>query len=80
MATVPALLLWATHALAQQTQWYQLPRMQLERQYAGPLKDPVVQRWRDQENGYCRRDPARTRHGAPLTVKLRPICPKKVTE
>jgi hypothetical protein len=29
------------------SEWSRLPRMQLERQYAGPLQDTIVQRWRD---------------------------------
>jgi hypothetical protein len=29
----------------------QLPRMQLERQFAGPLQDTVIQRWRDPADG-----------------------------
>jgi hypothetical protein len=28
-------------------EWARLPRMQLERQFAGPLQDTIVQRWRD---------------------------------
>ena len=35
----------------QQPTWAQLPRMQLERQFAGPLRDTVVQRWRDPADG-----------------------------
>jgi hypothetical protein len=31
--------------------WDQLPRMQLERQFAGPLQDTVIQRWRDPADG-----------------------------
>ena len=31
--------------------WQQLPRMQLERQFAGPLQDTIVQRWRDPIDG-----------------------------
>ena len=31
--------------------WSQLPRMQLERQYAGPLQDTIIQRWRDSADG-----------------------------
>jgi hypothetical protein len=31
--------------------WSQLPRMQLERQFAGPLQDTVIQRWRDPVDG-----------------------------
>lgn len=32
-------------------QWSKLPRMQLERQFAGPLQDTIVQRWRDPVDG-----------------------------
>jgi len=32
-------------------QWQQLPHMQLERQFAGPLRDTVIQRWRDPADG-----------------------------
>ncbi len=28
-----------------------MPRMQLERQFAGPLQDTIVQRWRDPVDG-----------------------------
>jgi hypothetical protein len=31
--------------------WAKLPRMQLERQFAGPLPDTVIQRWRDPVDG-----------------------------
>src|SRR4051794_22590316 len=31
--------------------WEKLPRMQLERQFAGPLKDTIIQRWRDPTDG-----------------------------
>jgi hypothetical protein len=31
--------------------WAQMPRMQLERQFAGPLQDTIVQRWRDPVDG-----------------------------
>jgi hypothetical protein len=31
--------------------WDTLPRTQLERQFAGPLRDTVVQRWRDPADG-----------------------------
>lgn len=34
-----------------QSTWDTLPRMQLERQFAGPLRDTVVQRWRDPTDG-----------------------------
>jgi hypothetical protein len=33
------------------TAWAQLPRMQLERQFAGPLQDTIIQRWRDPADG-----------------------------
>jgi hypothetical protein len=36
---------------AQPTTWDTLPRMQLERQFAGPLRDTIVQRWRDAASG-----------------------------
>lgn len=59
------LLLWPLPAVAQQapqqqvvpqqpqpsSQWEQLPRMQLERQFAGPLRDTIIQRWRDPADG-----------------------------
>jgi hypothetical protein len=35
----------------QPSAWDQLPRMQLERQFAGPLQDTIVQRWRDPVDG-----------------------------
>ena len=38
-------------ASAQQTEWAKLPRMQLERQFAGPLQDTIIQRWRDPVDG-----------------------------
>jgi hypothetical protein len=38
-------------ASAQQTEWAKLPKMQLERQFAGPLQDTSVQRWRDPLDG-----------------------------
>jgi hypothetical protein len=41
----------AQQAQQQQSEWAQLPRMQLERQFAGPLQDTIVQRWRDPVDG-----------------------------
>lgn len=38
-------------AQAQNAEWSKMPRMQLERQFAGPLQDTIVQRWRDPEDG-----------------------------
>lgn len=35
----------------QSTEWEKLPRMQLERQFAGPLQDTVIQRLRDPVDG-----------------------------
>lgn len=35
----------------QSQQWARLPRMQLERQFAGPLQDTVIQRWSDPADG-----------------------------
>jgi hypothetical protein len=32
-------------------EWARLPRMQLERQFAGPLQDTIIQRWRDPNDG-----------------------------
>jgi hypothetical protein len=32
-------------------EWAKLPRMILERQYAGPLQDTLIQRWRDPVDG-----------------------------
>jgi hypothetical protein len=33
------------------SEWSKLPRMVLERQFAGPLQDTIVQRWRDPVDG-----------------------------
>jgi hypothetical protein len=35
----------------QPTEWAKLPRMQLERQFGGPLQDTIIQRWRDPVDG-----------------------------
>jgi hypothetical protein len=35
----------------QSNQWQHLPRMQLKRQFSGPLQDTIVQRWRDPVDG-----------------------------
>jgi hypothetical protein len=43
--------LFVSPAAAQQVQWQQMPRMQLERQFAGPLQDTIIQRWRDPADG-----------------------------
>jgi hypothetical protein len=48
----PSLIALGTQlAEAQAVQWNGMPRMQLERQFAGPLKDTVIQRWRDPADG-----------------------------
>jgi hypothetical protein len=49
--------------------WDKLPRMQLERQFAGPLQDTLIQRWRDPVDGmvcyiYL---PISAQHSAPTT-------------
>ena len=38
-------------AMAQALEWAKIPRMILERQYAGPLQDTIIQRWRDPVDG-----------------------------
>jgi hypothetical protein len=50
---LPAALAFAlaSPALAQQSDWENMPRMELEWQYAGPLRDTVIQRWRDPVGG-----------------------------
>jgi hypothetical protein len=49
---VAALTVAAGDAFAQQpSAWDKMPHMQLERQYAGPLQDTIVQRWRDPVDG-----------------------------
>jgi hypothetical protein len=48
---------WTVNAQQQQpsspppSEWAKMPRMQLERQFAGPLQDTIVQRWRDPVDG-----------------------------
>src|SRR3954469_1092048 len=44
-------LILAPPALAQNAKWDSIPTMQLERLYRGPLRDTVVQRWRDPVDG-----------------------------
>ena len=41
----------AQHATANSSQEKPLEHMQLQAQYAGPLKDTVIQRWRDPVDG-----------------------------
>jgi hypothetical protein len=51
-AIVVAAVLGGFSAAAQEpSQWSKMPRMQLERQFAGPLQDTIVQRWRDPVDG-----------------------------
>ena len=40
-----------TMTLAQVTQWTEMSRMNLEAQYAGPLRDTLIQRYRDPVDG-----------------------------
>lgn len=68
--------LFASLAAAQQApppqespQWAKMPHMQLQRQFAGPLQDTIVQRWRDPVDGticyiYL---PITAAHSAPTT-------------
>ncbi|WP_201159658.1 hypothetical protein [Rhodoplanes elegans] len=51
VAAIPVGLLLAGPAVAQPVEWAKMPRMQLERQFAGPLADTVIQRWRDPADG-----------------------------
>jgi hypothetical protein len=50
--------------------WEQLPRMQLEGNFAGPLKDTTIQRWRDtSENVVCYiYAPFNAQHSTPTTT------------
>lgn len=48
---VATALLAPLPATAQQAEWAKLPKMQLERQFAGPLLDTIIQRWRDPVDG-----------------------------
>jgi hypothetical protein len=51
---IAAAWLLSLPAAAQQQQsmdWAKLPRMQLERQFGGPLQDTIIQRWRDPVDG-----------------------------
>jgi hypothetical protein len=41
----------APQQFQQSDNWSKLPRMQLERQFAGPLQDTLIQRWRDPVDG-----------------------------
>jgi hypothetical protein len=41
----------AQQAGQESPQWAKLPHLQLERQFAGPLQDTIVQRWRDPVDG-----------------------------
>ncbi len=41
----------AQQPAASSSEWAKLPRMQLERQFAGPLQDTIIQRWRDPVDG-----------------------------
>jgi hypothetical protein len=41
----------APQQFQQSNEWSKLPRMQLERQFAGPLQDTVIQRLRDPVDG-----------------------------
>jgi hypothetical protein len=49
--TVVANLSGLEAASAQQAQWQNMPRMEIERQFAGPLRDTIIQRLRDPQDG-----------------------------
>jgi hypothetical protein len=49
--SIVATSLLATAAFAQQGEWEKQPRMQLEAQFAGPLRDTIIQRLRDPVDG-----------------------------
>jgi hypothetical protein len=48
---VAAVILSAAPAMAQKVEWAKMPTMRLERQFAGPLQDTIIQRWRDPADG-----------------------------
>lgn len=48
---IAAMAFFAGPARAEQMVWEKMPRMLLERQFAGPLKDTIIQVWRDPANG-----------------------------
>jgi hypothetical protein len=52
-ALAASLIAPAAHAQQGQEspQWQNMPHMQLERQFAGPLQDTIIQRWRDPRDG-----------------------------
>ena len=50
-AAMSCVVLLPASAQQQPSQWAKLPRMQLERQFAGPLQDTIIQRWRDPVDG-----------------------------
>ena len=45
------LVFGADFVAAQKLEWQRAPRMQLERQFAGPLMDTIIQRLRDPVDG-----------------------------
>ena len=51
LATLVGLPTFAMAEQAPAVPWSKLPRMQLEGQFAGPLQDTIIQRWRDPANG-----------------------------
>lgn len=50
-APAPAQVAPPQQQFQQSGEWAKLPRMQLERQFAGPLQDTVIQRLRDTVDG-----------------------------
>jgi hypothetical protein len=49
--TAALLMAGAGSALAQQANWRELPRMELTQMFGGPLRDTIIQRLRDPDDG-----------------------------
>lgn len=48
---IATVILFAAPAMAQKVEWAKMATMRLERQFAGPLQDTIIQRWRDPVDG-----------------------------
>jgi hypothetical protein len=48
---IATVILFAAPAMAQKVEWAKMATMRLERQFAGPLQDTLIQRWRDPADG-----------------------------
>lgn len=51
VAAAAVILAAAAHAVAQEGDWRDLPRMQLEATFGGPLRDTIIQRLHDPQRG-----------------------------